>query len=82
MHQDPPFLQDATSMKNNENLVEAFRQLDTVDSQDEDEEKAVIQKFHLVVRRHFRGPLKPPFNVEARKAAGFGPEWYEPLATK
>ncbi|XP_074312029.1 uncharacterized protein LOC141647646 [Silene latifolia] len=45
-------------------------------------DSAVIQKFHSVVRTHFRGPLKPPFNVEARKAAGFGPEWYEPLATK
>jgi uncharacterized ferritin-like protein (DUF455 family) len=26
--------------------------------------------------------LKPPFNEEARKAAGFGPQWYEPLAVK
>lgn len=24
--------------------------------------------------------LQPPFNVEARAAAGFGPEWYLPLA--
>ncbi|CAB4270439.1 unnamed protein product [Prunus armeniaca] len=28
------------------------------------------------------GTLKPPFNEEARKAAGFGPRWYEPLAVK
>ena len=27
-----------------------------------------------------RGPLKPPFNHEARAKAGFGPEWYLPLA--
>lgn len=40
----------------------------------------VIEAFHDAVRRYFRGPLKPPFNVEARKAAGFGPDWYEPLA--
>ncbi|XP_061998099.1 uncharacterized protein LOC133715579 [Rosa rugosa] len=46
------------------------------------EEDAVIEKFHEVVRKHFRGPLKPPFNEEARKAAGFGPQWYEPLAVK
>jgi hypothetical protein len=26
--------------------------------------------------------LKLPFNEEARKAAGFGPQWYEPLAVK
>ncbi|KMS98307.1 hypothetical protein BVRB_4g093750 [Beta vulgaris subsp. vulgaris] len=42
----------------------------------------VIQKFHATVRTYFRGPLKPPFNVEARRAAGFLPEWYEPLAVK
>lgn len=36
--------------------------------------------FQALVRRHFHGPLKPPFNVEARRAAGFLPEWYEPLA--
>lgn len=42
----------------------------------------VIPKFHAIVRTYFRGPLKPPFNEVARKAAGFGPEWYEPLAVK
>ncbi|KAL6328330.1 hypothetical protein AAG906_034473 [Vitis piasezkii] len=47
-----------------------------------EDEKYVIQKFHATVRTHFRGPLKPPFNEEARKAAGFGPQWYEPLAVK
>ncbi|RVW28348.1 Uncharacterized protein CK203_099758 [Vitis vinifera] len=47
-----------------------------------EDEKYVIQKFHATVSTHFRGPLKPPFNEEARKAAGFGPQWYEPLAVK
>lgn len=42
----------------------------------------VIQKFHATVRTFFRGPLKPPFNEAARSAAGFGPQWYEPLAVK
>ncbi|KAL2478986.1 Protein of unknown function DUF455 [Forsythia ovata] len=42
----------------------------------------VIQKFHTIVRAYFIGPLKPPFNEEARRAAGFGPQWYEPLAVK
>ncbi|CAO2836404.1 unnamed protein product [Amaranthus hypochondriacus] len=46
----------------------------------EDEEE-VINKFHATVRTYFRGPLKPPFNVEARKSAGFAPNWYEPLAS-
>lgn len=45
-----------------------------------EEDAEVIQKFHEMVRNHFRGPLKPPFNKDARKAAGFGPKWYEPLA--
>ncbi|EEF28445.1 conserved hypothetical protein [Ricinus communis] len=47
-----------------------------------EENEEIIQKFHVVVRTHFRGPLKPPFNEEARKAAGFGPRRYEPLAVK
>ena len=38
--------------------------------------------FHLLVRRHFHGPLKPPFNEAARAKAGFLPEWYMPLAVK
>ncbi|XP_009130828.1 uncharacterized protein HI_0077 [Brassica rapa] len=54
--------------------------VNSVEADDISEE--IIQKFHSVVREHFRGPLKPPFNAEARKAAGFGPQWYEPLAVK
>jgi uncharacterized ferritin-like protein (DUF455 family) len=36
--------------------------------------------FHDCVRRHFTGALKPPFNAEARAAAGFPANYYEPLA--
>jgi len=36
--------------------------------------------FHSLVRNHFHGFLKPPFNDEARKKAGFLPDWYLPLA--
>jgi hypothetical protein len=36
--------------------------------------------FHSLIRRHFFGRLKPPFNDAARAQAGFGPEWYMPLA--
>lgn len=42
----------------------------------------VIRKFHTVVRTYFRGPLKPPFNEAARRATGFFPQWYEPLAVR
>ena len=34
--------------------------------------------FHSLVLQHY-GPLKGPFNSEARAAAGFEPDWYEPL---
>ncbi len=40
---------------------------------------APVTTYHDLVRKHFRGPLKPPFNAEARRRAGFGPEYYEPL---
>ncbi len=40
---------------------------------------APVTTYHDLVRRHFRGRLKPPFNAEARRRAGFGPEYYEPL---
>src|SRR5690554_4894190 len=36
--------------------------------------------FHELVKRHFRGALKPPFNREARLEAGLEPRFYEPLA--
>ncbi|MEE8544928.1 MAG: ferritin-like domain-containing protein [Alphaproteobacteria bacterium] len=38
-----------------------------------------ISAFHDLVRRHFRGTLKPPFNVSARRRAGLGQEFYLPL---
>jgi len=36
--------------------------------------------FHELVRAHFRGGLKPPFNDDARARAGFTESWYLPLA--
>jgi uncharacterized ferritin-like protein (DUF455 family) len=36
--------------------------------------------FHDRVRRHFAGALKPPFNGDARDAAGFPASYYAPLA--
>jgi len=34
------------------------------------------------VQRFFKGELKPPFNHEARAAAGFPRNYYEPLTTR
>nr|WP_237154109.1 ferritin-like domain-containing protein [Oryzibacter oryziterrae] len=36
--------------------------------------------FHEIVRRCFRGALKPPFNDRARAEAGLTPGFYKPLA--
>lgn len=36
--------------------------------------------FHSLVRRHFRGDVKPPFNDAARNAADFPAAFYAPLA--
>lgn len=36
--------------------------------------------FQALVSRYFKGNLKPPFNSEARKAAGLPAEFYAPLA--
>jgi uncharacterized ferritin-like protein (DUF455 family) len=38
------------------------------------------QVFRERVRRCFKGALKPPFNQQARAAAGFPASYYEPLA--
>lgn len=39
-----------------------------------------IPTYHMLVRRHFKGALKPPFNIEARERAGLASAFYEPLA--
>ena len=36
--------------------------------------------FHALVREHFHGALKPPFNEEKRAEAGLPPDFYWPLA--
>jgi uncharacterized ferritin-like protein (DUF455 family) len=41
-----------------------------------------VAAWHDLVRRHFRGGLKAPFNHAARCAAGFGPEFYAGLGEK
>lgn len=37
-------------------------------------------RWQALVRQHFRGKLKPPFNDSARDAAGLTRDWYMPLA--
>ncbi len=38
------------------------------------------ETFHALVRKHFHGALKPPFNEEKRAEAGIPPDFYWPLA--
>ncbi len=38
--------------------------------------------FQELVRKYFRGQLKPPFNTAARTRAGMPTEYYEPLTVK
>jgi uncharacterized ferritin-like protein (DUF455 family) len=38
-----------------------------------------METYHALVRRYFKGALKPPFNEEARAAAGFAACFYAPL---
>jgi uncharacterized ferritin-like protein (DUF455 family) len=44
------------------------------------ERRAPEPAFHDLVRRYFRGPLKPPFNDRARSEAGLTPGFYKPLS--
>lgn len=37
------------------------------------------KEFQRLVRKHFRGALKPPFNDKARSEAGLSPGFYKPL---
>lgn len=38
------------------------------------------KSYQILVERHFRGALKPPFNDSARSQAGLTRDYYEPLA--
>ena len=42
---------------------------------------APLPTWQSLVRTHFRGNLKPPFNQAARTQAGLTPGYYEPLAS-
>ncbi|MEX0922973.1 MAG: ferritin-like domain-containing protein [Rhodovibrionaceae bacterium] len=39
-----------------------------------------VATWQELVKTHFKGGLKPPFNEQGRNAAGFPPEFYLPLA--
>lgn len=41
---------------------------------------APVEAWHRLVRQHFRGAIKPPFNDSARDEAGLSRDFYVPLA--
>ncbi|KAG5849068.1 uncharacterized protein HI_0077 [Anguilla anguilla] len=43
------------------------------------EARDCLSTFHELVKQHFKGYLKPPFNTEGRRTAGMTEEWYVPL---
>ncbi|KAF0693716.1 Aste57867_15356 [Aphanomyces stellatus] len=43
------------------------------------EGKDVLPTFHALVRSHYKGALKPPFNTAARDRANMDGSWYLPL---
>ncbi|MGE0260138.1 MAG: ferritin-like domain-containing protein, partial [Alphaproteobacteria bacterium] len=43
------------------------------------QEREPLATFQALVRRHFSGALKPPFNRRAREEAGFAAAYYENL---
>ncbi|WP_404333717.1 ferritin-like domain-containing protein [Sphingomonas sp. MMS12-HWE2-04] len=47
-----------------------------------DENRAPEATWHELVRAHFHGLIKPPFNDSARRSAGLTREYYAPLAVQ
>ena len=41
-----------------------------------------VSSWHRLVGTYFRGPLKPPFNIAAREAAGFAAAFYQPMSER
>jgi uncharacterized ferritin-like protein (DUF455 family) len=41
-----------------------------------------VNHWHELVRKHFRGELKPPFNNSARRQAGLSRDFHERLAVE
>ncbi|KAJ3080705.1 hypothetical protein HK102_002877, partial [Quaeritorhiza haematococci] len=52
---------------------------DGIPSEHEQPSERRYKIFHDIVRNHFRGPLKPPFNDEDRLKAGLDKKFYLPL---
>ncbi|MGE4323558.1 MAG: DUF455 family protein, partial [Sphingobium sp.] len=42
---------------------------------------SVPEQYQILVKRHFKGAVKPPFNHSARRQAGLTRDYYVALAT-
>ncbi len=47
-----------------------------------DSDASEVAQFHALVRKYYKGTLKPPFNEPARTKADLPPEFYLPLTVK
>lgn len=47
----------------------------------QEQDFAAVQHWQMLVKRHFRGALKAPFNDSARETAGLTQDYYSPLAS-
>lgn len=82
MYVKGPFVDKKDSSRNDVPKDEILRVVSSVGASRQEIAEHVVPRFHSVVRKYFQGTLKPPFNDAARAAAGFGTEWYLPLAVK
>lgn len=64
-----------------QSLPDANKQSPTAQDLAPDGFETVQRWFQALVRAHFHGNLKGPFNEEARRRAGFDPSWYQGLVT-
>jgi uncharacterized ferritin-like protein (DUF455 family) len=62
-----------------ENNGQSRRKL-LLDNYTQEEEEHTVRVFHSLSRQHFKGKLKPPFNVDARIQAGLLEKWFIPLS--
>ena len=82
MYVKGPSLDKKDSSRNDVAKDEILRVVSRVGAPRQEIAELVVPRFHSVVRKYFQGSLKPPFNDAARAAAGFGTDWYLPLAVK
>ena len=68
------------NVNDNNNNINNDKDINIENNNEKKEYEKRIQLFHDIVRIHFRGKLKKPFNHEFRSRAGMSEDWYVPLS--